>query len=72
MSVQETKHSDITKAKRGDIIDGASQHYNGGKRFAGSITRVRGSVVFFTARNGRSHQARDISQFDSFEFISYS
>jgi hypothetical protein len=59
------------QARRGDLISGTSDLYNGGKRFTGVITRIRGSRVFFTTKNGRSRQCLDIADWTSYEIRHY-
>jgi hypothetical protein len=54
-------------AKKGALICGKSDHYNGGKEFTGNITRIRGDLVFFTTKNGRSRQSLNISQWSEYE-----
>ena len=59
------------EAQRGDLIQGTSDQYNGGKRFTGEITRIRNSTVFFTTKNGRSRQCMDIEAWTDYEITHY-
>ena len=58
-------------AQRGDLITGTSDQYNSGKEFTGNISRVRGTTVFFSCKNGRSRKAMDISAWNEYIITGY-
>ena len=65
------KDVNFDQAQRGDLIQGKSDKYNGGKQFTGRITRIRGESISFTTKNGRSRQMLNIGDWTECKITHY-